>query len=194
MPPLANEPLFSEEDFADVQGQIVAKRAVEIAAAGGHNALLVGPPGSGKTMLARRLPSILPRMTDEEALEVTKIYSVIGYLNHGSSGLVYTRPFRNPHHTISDAGMVGGGRIPRPGEVTMSHHGVLFLDELPEFPRQVLEVLRQPLEDGQVNIARVNASLTYPARFMLVASMNPCPCGWLGDGLQDCVCTPSDVM
>lgn len=193
MPPAVAEPLFPEEDFADIQGQAVAKRAVEIAAAGGHNVLLVGPPGSGKTMLARRLPSILPRLTDEEALEVTKIYSVVGYLNQGSSGLIYTRPFRNPHHTISDAGMVGGGRIPRPGEVTMSHHGVLFLDELPEFPRQVLEVLRQPMEDGQVNIARVNASLTYPARFMLIASMNPCPCGWLGDSLHDCVCTPADI-
>lgn len=193
MPDRDHEPIFADEDFADVQGQVVAKRAMEIAAAGGHNVLLVGPPGSGKTMLARRLPSILPRMTDEEALEVTKIHSVVGLLNKGSYGLIYTRPYRNPHHTISDAGMVGGGRIPRPGEVTMSHNGVLFLDELPEFPRQVIEVLRQPLEDGQVNISRVSASLSYPARFMLVASMNPCPCGWLGDGLHDCVCTPSDV-
>ena len=182
----------NNEDFADVQGQIVAKRALEIAAAGGHNLLMVGPPGSGKTMLARRITSIMPVMSPQEALEVTKIYSIADLL-HNHAGLVTIRPFRSPHHTISGAGMVGGGRIPRPGEVTLSHHGVLFLDELAEFPRVVLEALRQPLEDGQVTISRVNASFSYPAQFMLIAAMNPCPCGFLGDNRQDCSCNPNDI-
>lgn len=182
----------NEDDFADVQGQIFAKRALEIAAAGGHNVLLIGPPGAGKTMLARRVPSILPRMSDEEALEVTKIYSVAGMLKN-VEGLIYSRPFRNPHHTISDAGLIGGGRIPRHGEVTLSHNGVLFLDELPEFSRRVIEVLRQPLEDGYVTISRVNAAVTYPAKFMLIAAMNPCPCGFYGDTLRDCTCSQQDI-
>lgn len=187
-----DSPIRSLEDFADVQGQVVAKRALEIAAAGGHNVLMAGPPGSGKTMLARRIPSILPVMSDQEALEVTKIYSVAGLLTN-TSGLIRTRPFRSPHHTISAAGMIGGGRIPRPGEVTLSHNGVLFLDELPEFPRQVMEVLRQPLEDGHVTISRVNASLSYPAKSMLIAAMNPCPCGFLTDPSQQCTCSSGDI-
>lgn len=182
----------SEDDFSEVQGQATAKRALEIAAAGGHNILMVGPPGSGKTMLAKRITSILPTMTDMEALEVTKIFSVAGLMKN-SPGLVTIRPFRHPHHTVSSAGMIGGGTIPRPGEVTLSHNGVLFLDELPEFPRQVLEVLRQPLEDGQVTISRVNASLSYPSKFILVAAMNPCPCGFLGDNVRSCTCSPNDI-
>ncbi|SMC67019.1 YifB family Mg chelatase-like AAA ATPase [Sporomusa malonica] len=179
-------------DFADVQGQIVAKRALEIAAAGFHNVMMVGPPGSGKTMLARRIPSILPDMTPQESLEVTKIYSVAGMLKN-NIGLVTDRPFRSPHHTVSVAGMIGGGSIPRPGEVTLSHNGVLFLDELPEFPRTVLEVLRQPLEDGEVTISRVNATLSYPSKLMLIAALNPCPCGFSSDPSRECSCTPSDI-
>jgi len=161
-----------QEDFAEVRGQEHAKRAMEIAAAGGHNIIMIGPPGSGKTMLARRLPSVLPQMSFDESIETTQIHSIMGFLRQGQP-LIATRPFRSPHHTISDAGLIGGGQVPRPGEVSLSHHGVLFLDELPEFKRNVLEALRQPLEDGQVTISRALASLTYPASLMLVAAMNP---------------------
>jgi magnesium chelatase family protein len=186
----ADPPYMS--DFADVKGQAHVKRALEVAAAGGHNVLLVGPPGSGKTMLARRLPSILPPLSVGEALETTKIYSVCGLLPPNTA-LVTTRPYRSPHHTLSNAALVGGGSVPRPGEVSLAHHGVLFLDELPEFKRDGLEVLRQPLEDGVVTIARVSASVQYPARFILAAAMNPCVCGYYGDTFRQCTCTPTMV-
>ncbi|MCK4536570.1 MAG: YifB family Mg chelatase-like AAA ATPase, partial [Desulfuromonadales bacterium] len=176
-------------DFAEVRGQAHVKRALEVAAAGGHNLLMVGPPGSGKTMLARRLSTILPPQTFEEALETTKIHSIMGLLPSGQA-LITRRIFRSPHHTISDAGLIGGGTHPKPGEVSLAHNGVLFLDELPEFKKNVLEMLRQPLEDGQVCISRAAQSLTYPATFMMVAAMNPCPCGFLGDPQHDCSCTP----
>jgi magnesium chelatase family protein len=182
-------------DMSEVKGQAHVKRALEVAAAGGHNILMVGPPGSGKSMLARRVPSILSPMNLDEALEVTRVYSVSGQLGGCGTGgsLIAKRPFRAPHHTISSAGLSGGGSYPRPGEVSLAHNGVLFLDELPEFRRDTLEVLRQPLEDGKVTIARVAASLSYPAKFMMVAAMNPCPCGYFGDTLKQCTCTPNQI-
>jgi magnesium chelatase family protein len=179
-------------DLADVRGQLLARRAIEIAAAGGHNLLLIGPPGAGKTMMARRMAGVLPPLTFEEALEVTSVHSVAGLIRSGS-GLLTERPFRSPHHTVSAAALVGGGSHARPGEVSLAHHGVLFLDEMLEFPRHVLDVLRQPLEDGQVSIARAARTATFPARFVLVGAMNPCPCGFVGDLNRACRCSPQQV-
>jgi magnesium chelatase family protein len=181
-----------EADMAYIQGQENVKRALEIAASGAHNLLMSGPPGSGKTLLARTLPSIMPRLIEEEVLEITKIYSIAGLLPHNQP-LVHNRPFRAPHHTSSSAALVGGGKFPRPGEISLAHRGVLFLDEFPEFPRQVLDSLRQPLEDGIVSISRAQGTLTFPARFTLIAAQNPCPCGHFGDPQKQCICSPNQV-
>lgn len=190
--PLPARPARREGDLADVHGQALARRALEIAAAGGHNTLMIGPPGSGKTMMARRVGGILPPLVFDEALEVTSIHSVAGLLGPGH-GLISERPFRAPHHTISDVALVGGGQNPRPGEISLAHHGVLFLDEMAEFNRSVLEVLRQPLEEGCVRIARALRTVSFPARFMLIGAMNPCPCGYHGDESRPCRCSPTQI-
>lgn len=189
---LQNNNRIYHVDFADVKGQLVARRALEIAAAGGHSILMVGSPGCGKTMLARRLVTILPPMTEAEALEVTKIYSIVGLLPQADS-VMLERPFRSPHHSISGSALLGGGSTPRPGEVTLAHNGVLFLDELPEFERATLEMLRQPLEDGEVSISRVRAAMTFPSKFILCAAQNPCPCGFLGDSVHRCSCKQAEI-
>jgi magnesium chelatase family protein len=190
--PTFGETSASDGDLAEVRGQLLARRALEVAAAGGHNVLLIGPPGAGKTMMARRLPGVLPPLTFDEALECTAIHSVAGLLPPGS-GIIRARPFRAPHHTISNVALVGGGSVPKPGEISLAHNGVLFLDEMPEFDRRVLEVLRQPLEEGRVTIARVARTAVFPARFVLVAAMNPCPCGFHGDSRRTCRCTPPQI-